>query len=472
VSGGQAAEGAAQRVFPRMRDTGRAIMLTRGNNTHSGNLALRDPDDRDVFYITASGSQVGALVPSDVVPVRFSRASWGDARASTESTIHRKILAIPGVEASIHAHYLSAISVSFDAKEAENFLLYEGEVNGTEEFSFVPIDRTGAWILGSVPSGTYLEPVGSREMEARIPRYLAGSPATLVKGHGPFVRGGSLEECLHLIGVVDASAKLLQAARVRGVDTTALARRMRQAGGAAFYPMPVRAFDAVESGTCETRDEATIRAFRERALFNFVQGISPHATGSMSEKITEHEMLYCPTAAAPEGFEISIRRLPIEPGEADDWELMFHKTLYRETNHKACMITQSPLASAESMAVLAERYGMEAILQPESVAIDYTDRLDHPVVKPIDAEAVYLNPRVGLCRWDAPVAAVLDMLRWHKGACFVAGVGAIGAGKITLEQAAHHVSSGESIARFRQAVHLAHVLRGGPPLAHYEPTTQ
>ena len=86
-------------------------------------------------------------------------------------------------------------------------------------------------------------------------------------------------------------------------------------------------------------------------------------------------------------------------------------------------------------------------MRPESVAIDYTDRVDHPVVKPIDAEAVYLNPRVGLCRWDAPVSAVLDMLRWHKGACFVAGVGVIGAGKVTLEQAAHHVSSGESIAQ-------------------------
>ena len=226
------------------------------------------------------------------------------------------------------------------------------------------------------------------------------------------------------------------------------------------------------SGTYDTRDEATIRAFRERALFNFVQGICPYATGSMSEQITEHEMLYCPTAAAPEGFDVSIRRLSIEPDEGDDWELMFHKTLYRETNHKACIITQSPLASAEALAVLAERYGMEAIVRPESVTIDYTDRLDHPVVKPIDAEAVYLNPRVGLCRWDAPVAAVLDMLRWHKGACFVAGVGVIGAGKITLEQAAHHVSSGESIARFRQAVHLTHLLRGGPPLEHYEPATQ
>jgi len=464
--------GAAQRLFPLMRDTGRAIMLTRGNNTHSGNLALRDPDDRDVFHITASGSQVGALVPSDVVPVRFSHVSWGDGRASTESTIHRRILAIPGVEASIHAHYLSAISVSFDAKDAQNFLVYEGEAQGTEEFSFVPIDRTGAWILGKVPSGTYREPVGSKEMEARIPRYLADSPATLVKGHGPFVRGASLQECLHLLGVVDASAKLLQAARIRGVDTALLARRVREAGAAAVFPMKVRAFDAGAFGTYDTRDDATIRAFRERAVFNFVQGISPYATGSMSEKITEHEMLYCPTAAAPEGYEISILRLPIDADEGDDWELMFHKTLYRETTNKACIVTQSPLASAEALAVLAERYGMEALTRPGSVAIDYADRLDHAVVKPIDAEAVYLNPRVGLCRWDAPVAAVLDMLRWHKGACFIAGVGAIGAGKVTLEQAAHHVSSGESIARFRQAVHLAHVLRGGPPLSHFEPTTQ
>lgn len=464
--------GAAQLVFPLMRETGRAIMLTRGNNTHSGNLALRDPDDRDVFHITASGSQIGALIPSDIVPVRFSRVSWGDGRASTESTIHRKILALPGVEASIHAHYLSAISVSFDAREAQNFLLYEGDVQGTEEFAFVPVDRTGAWVLGKVPSGTYREPVGSKEMESRIPRYLSASPATLVKGHGPFVRGGSLEECLHLLGVVDASAKLVQAARLRGVDTTALARRMLEAGTRAFYPLPVRRFDPSAFSVYDTRDEATIRAFRERALFNFVQGITPYGTGSMSEKITEHEMLFCPTAAAPEGYEIAIRRIPIDACEGDDWELAFHKTLYRDSNHKACIITQSPLASAESMAVLAERYGMDVLLRPESVVIDYADHLDHPVVRPIDAEAVYLNPRVGLCRWDAPVGAVLDMLRWHKGACFIAGVGAIGAGKVTLEQAAHHVSSGESIARFRQAVHLAHALRGGPPIAHFEPATQ
>ena len=41
-----------------------------------------------------------------------------------------------------------------------------------------------------------------------------------------------------------------------------------------------------------------------------------------------------------------------------------------------------------------------------------------------------------------------------------------------LEQAAHHCASGESIARFRQTVHLTHLLRGGPPLSHFEPSTQ
>jgi ribulose-5-phosphate 4-epimerase/fuculose-1-phosphate aldolase len=398
--------------------------------------------------------------------------SWGDGRASTESTVHRKILSIPGVQASIHAHYLPATAVSFDTKEAQNFLVYEGEAQGIDEFSFVPVDRTGAWLLGKVPSGAYREPVGSKEMETRIPRYLAASRATIVKGHGPFVRGGSLEECLHVLGVVDTSAKLLQAARLRGVDTTALARRILEQGAAGWYPMPVRPFDLAACGTYDTRDEATIRAFRERALFNFVQGITPYGTGSMSEKITEHEMLYCPMAAAPEGFEITIRRLRIDEAAGDDWELAFHKTLYRDTTNKSCIITQSPLASAEALAVLAERYGMDALLRPESVAIDYTDHADHPVVKPIDAEAVYLNPRVGLCRWDAPAGAVLDMLRWHKGACFVAGVGVIGAGKVTLEQAAHHVASGESIARFRQGVHLTHLLRGGTPLSAFEPATQ
>ena len=461
----------SEHIFQLMYKTGRAIMLSQGNNTHSGNIGMRDPVDRDVFYVTSSGSQQGALIRSDIVPLRFSNVSWGDARASTESTIHRKILSIPGVEAAIHAHFQSAISVSFDTMERQSFLVYEGKRGNTDEFSFVPIDLIGAGILGKVPSGTYRESVGSAEMERRIPRYLAENRTTIVKGHGPFVRGESVEECLHLLSLVDASAKLLMTARFRGVDTSAIAKCIMKKGADEIYPHRPKGFNPSEMGVYETRDQATIASFKERAEFNFYQGISPYGTGSMSERITEREMLYCPLASAPEGFEISIHRMPIEQGD-DDWELALHKTIYRETNNKAIMISQSPLANAEAMAVLNERYGIQALVDPESVEIDYSKRTDHPVVKPIDAEAVYLNPRVGLCNSNAPVDALLDMLRWHKGACFVAGVGAIGVGEVTLEQAAHHVSSGESIAKFRQDVYLAYKLNDGPPVSFYEPETQ
>jgi ribulose-5-phosphate 4-epimerase/fuculose-1-phosphate aldolase len=459
-------------IFRLMRDAGRAMMLTDGNNTHSGNIAMRDRDDRDVFYVTSSGSQQGALVQSDIVPLRFSNVSWGDARASTESTIHRRILSLPGVEAAIHAHYVGAISVSFDSKEKCVFLYYEGGDSGGEEFSFVPIDLIGAKLLGNVPSGSYAEPVGSKEMEERIPKYLAKSRVTLVKGHGPFVRGTSVEECLHMLTLADASARLLIAARFRGVDTGRIVKRIREKGASSVYPQKIKAFELSGMGRYETDDASTIESFRERARFNFYQRISPYGTGSMSEKITGGEMLYCPIASTPEGFEIAVRRMDIEPSDADDWETALHKTIYSETNDKACMITMNPYASAEGMALLAERYGVEALVEPQSVHIDYSDRSAHPVVVPIDAEAFYLNPRVGLVNSDAPHAAILDMLRWHKGACYVAGIGVVGTGKVTIEQAAHHCSSGETIARIRQTIHMAHRLNAGPPVSFYAPETQ
>ena len=45
------------RIFARMQKIGTAISFVNANNTHSGNLSMRDPLDPDLFYITASGSQ-------------------------------------------------------------------------------------------------------------------------------------------------------------------------------------------------------------------------------------------------------------------------------------------------------------------------------------------------------------------------------------------------------------------------------
>jgi ribulose-5-phosphate 4-epimerase/fuculose-1-phosphate aldolase len=458
-------------VYDAMAATGKAIMLTGGNNTHSGNISVRHPDDRESFFMTTSGSQQGSLVPSDIVPLKFDEVSWGDGRASTESTIHRRILSVPGAEAAIHCHYLSATAVSFDTKEHQNFLAYDGTEGGLDRFSFIPIDCAGAHLLGAVSSDFYLEPTGSKEMEDRIPAYLADSPVTLVQGHGPFVRGDCLATCLHWLGLVEASASLKIAARLRGIDTRAISEKIRQDGANALYPAAIRPFDASVLGRYDTDDANTIAAFKERARFNFYNSISPFGTGSMSEKVTQNEMLYCPTAAAPEGYEIAIARLDLDECSEDDFELAFHKALYRNTSYKTCMFTLSPLATAEAMAVIFESFGIEALLDPASVSIDYTDPKDHPVLKPIDAEAIYLNPRVGLTNSNAGFDVIANMLRWHKGACVIAGRGAVGVGSVSLEQSAHHVASLENIARIRQTIHLAHRLAGAPPVSYFEPVT-
>ena len=126
------------------------------------------------------------------------------------------------------------------------------------------------------------------------------------------------------------------------------------------------------------------------------------------------------------------------------------------------------------MAVLAEKFGTASLLG-ESSDIPYT-REDHPVVAPIDAEAIYLNPRLGLVDCTqlnnrSPENPILNMLRWHKGCCVVAGFGVIATGDTTLEQAAHNVASAERIGRFRTEVYINEKLLSGPPLKSFEPKT-
>ncbi len=59
---------------------------------------------------------------------------------------------------------------------------------------------------------------------------------------------------------------------------------------------------------------------------------------------------------------------------------------------------------------------------------------------------------------------ILNMLRWYKGCCVVAGFGVISTGQTTLEQAAHNASSAERIAKFRNEVYINSRLMDGPSL--------
>jgi ribulose-5-phosphate 4-epimerase/fuculose-1-phosphate aldolase len=138
---------------------GNALMRVNGNNTPSGNISVRDPNNSDVFYITDTGAQCGALTIRDIVPLRFSGVSWGVARASSESTIHRKILSLPGVNACLHNHLIVCTVMTFDTRQKQIFLKYlDTDENKREEFLFQPVDLYGVGINGGVKVGTYKQP--------------------------------------------------------------------------------------------------------------------------------------------------------------------------------------------------------------------------------------------------------------------------------------------------------------------------
>jgi len=469
---------AEKEIYERLRRAGAAIATVNGNNTHSGNLSMRDPANPDIFHITSSGSQCGALVPSDIVPIRFSGVSWGDARGSTESTIHRHLLRMPGVNSVVHAHYINTGTISFDSKEKQLFLQYLGhDDQGREEFLFQPVDLYGAWMVGGVTVGSYNQPVGSAEMEERIPLYLINDRVTIVRGHGPFVRAQSPEAALHLLSVLESSATLAISLRRRGIDLLSLQKEIAKRGRADLFPThPELFYGGVEAdrGTGEDSiaDPTIIADFKQRLSYNYQHQLCAYGAGSMSQRVSVDEMIYCPTGAVPDDFAIPLRRTELTPADSDSIDLRLHKLIYQYTHQNSCSITTCPLATADGMATLVDKYGSETLLGEGN--IPYLAE-NHPVVLPIDAEAIYLNPKVGLVdigqlRNFSPDNPILNMLRWHKGCCIVAGYGVISTGDSTLEQAAHNAASAERIAAFRSEVYVNQRLLNGPTVESFEPS--
>ncbi len=460
-------------IYKRMHAIGAAIGVVNGNNTHSGNISMRDKDDENLFYISASGSQTGALIPTDITPLRFDRVSWGDAIASVESVIHRKILSLPGVNATSHGHFLNMTYISFDSKEKQLFLRYLGnDEKGREEFAFHPIDLFGAYVINNVKIGSYFQPVGSVEMQERIPKYLEDSYITIVRGHGPFSKGSSLEDALYRISTLESSAKLALSLRRRGVNVVEIQNQLAESGRESIFEHKPHIFNLDDCKIKDVTDQSVIEDFRQRMIYNYDKEIGAFGTGSMSQKVSSKEMIFCPMSSCPKGIDFPLFRIQLTNDENDSLDMKVHKLIYQNTHMNTCMITTNPQATAEGMAILFHKYGKEVLLGKE---IDISYSLDdHPVIKPIDAEAIYLNPRVGLVDIKqitnfTPENPILDMLRWHKGLCVVAGYGVISTGEKTLEQCAHNASSAERIAQYRQAIDINNLLLDGPSMKSFEP---
>ena len=107
---------ATEELIRLFQTVGRASLLYDIQDSHCGNMVMRWIDERgdERMAITATGSQKGDLESEHICFPSLKDTDFGYYKASSESDIHAKILALDGVNASMHCHTKDLIIETLD----------------------------------------------------------------------------------------------------------------------------------------------------------------------------------------------------------------------------------------------------------------------------------------------------------------------------------------------------------------------
>lgn len=162
-----------ERIFEQFRDIGRDLYVAQLISSHGGNLSMRLGDR---VVIKRRGAMLGNLKPHDLVETRLDKNDSGVALASTELLAHRTIYKMTPALAIVHCHPRLAVAFSLSRDE------------------FVPIDNEASYLLKKVPVVTEEFPSGTPEMANKVASALQNYKIILLRGHGSFAIGQTLDE--------------------------------------------------------------------------------------------------------------------------------------------------------------------------------------------------------------------------------------------------------------------------------------
>lgn len=415
---------------------GRASLLMDMQDSHSGNMAVRwtDGAGRERLVITATGSQKGDLDRSKLCILSPSGTDYGYYKASSETDIHARILSLPGVGASMHAHVKELVIATLD----------DGPKPAAPP-PFVPVDPLGHHHLGAeVPVDWFAVPSGSPEMTRVIPERLAGYPLTIVWGHGAIARGRTLAEAFFLLSVADTSGAIVRRMEALGVDVAALRAKVSTDPAAAFA-RPVEPYEADGDPRVDFPEEEEILGeFLKAGRRIFESRLSPFHTGSMSLRGVAH-LLYAPKASMPTGLPGPLVRVPLAAEAGDGPELALHKAIYSASDFQTIIHCYIP--EAEAQAHFAPPGGAAPI-----------DR-----IVPVDAEGGFQYLVIPVVPPATGLPDLVRLLHEYK-VVVVRGGGVWAVGAQSLSEALHHPSSVREICIYR-----AGALARGLDLGKMEP---
>jgi L-fuculose-phosphate aldolase len=169
------------------RDIGRDLFLRGLVSSHAGNMSVRT---REGICITRTKSMLGRIGSGDLVEVDALGPHPNDAKASSELIVHRAIYRETGAGAIVHAHPPYATLLSMLADE------------------LCPVDSEGCYLLEKVPVVDLARSVtiGLPESAKAVSEALKERKIVVLKGHGSFARGDTLEDAYMLTSSLEASS--------------------------------------------------------------------------------------------------------------------------------------------------------------------------------------------------------------------------------------------------------------------------
>jgi L-fuculose-phosphate aldolase len=166
------------------------------NNSHSGNLSVRD---NRMMAITRTGSMLHRLAATDIVETLIDGEDAETKRASREIPVHRAIYNGTSAGAIVHAHAPHAIALAYRFDR------------------IVPADGEGRYYFPEgAPVIEVANSIASNEVAAAVVPLLKKVPIVVVRGHGTFAIGADLEEAFHWTSSFDHSAHILLLAHQAG----------------------------------------------------------------------------------------------------------------------------------------------------------------------------------------------------------------------------------------------------------------
>ncbi len=174
---------------------GKAIAMRGLNTSHSGNISIRSGGK---IIIKKRSAMLGWLEKEDLVETSLYEEDGYSLLASTETNVHREIYLNTDAMAVIHAHCPYCVALS----------LVEDEITC--------IDAEGIFMYKKIPVLELDIPAGASEAAIKVPPILKNYPVCVIRSHGVFAKGMTIEDALQNVTGAEQSAQIRYLTKMTG----------------------------------------------------------------------------------------------------------------------------------------------------------------------------------------------------------------------------------------------------------------